>query len=119
MAEVLFSLHVLLTAAFSFNLGLLVSTGWVLRKLKRFSDSFVEQAEKIVANDEVTRDDVRAELMRDRVAAEIVCGDDTPEEVVRYLYIEAERRARLRKRGGLQEHDNDLFAIPPFNPDIT
>lgn len=65
----------------------------------------------------VTRDDIRAELMLDAFATELMCSDDTPEDVARYLYLEAERRARLRKQGVSVENENDLFSKPHSNPE--
>ena len=73
---------------------------------------------------DVTRDDIRDELMRDRVAIELMVGDRTPENVQRYLYLEALRRARMRKLNLLGEDENDFFAAPPYQnerpePDVS
>ena len=61
---------------------------------------------------EVTREDIRDELIRDPVATRMMVDDDTPEDVQRYLYLEALRRVRLRKMNLLDDSDNDLFAAP-------
>ena len=64
----------------------------------------------------VTKDDIRRELMRDpAVAADLFTSDDTPEDVARYLFLEAERRAMLRKCNRLDDDENDFFA-PPRRP---
>ena len=60
----------------------------------------------------MTRDDIRSELMRDAFATDLMCNDDTPDDVVRYLYLEAERRAKMRKEGVLADNENDLFSPP-------
>ncbi|MDE0605539.1 MAG: hypothetical protein OXH78_00085 [Acidimicrobiaceae bacterium] len=65
----------------------------------------------------MTRDDIRSELMRDVFATELMCNEDTPDDVARYLYLEAERRARLRKQGVSVEDENDLFSKPHPNPE--
>ena len=61
---------------------------------------------------EITREDIRDELIRDPVATRMMVDDDTPEDVQRYLYLEALRRARFRKMDLLDDCDNDLFAAP-------
>ena len=60
----------------------------------------------------VTKDDIRRELMRDPVAADLFTSDDTPDDVARYLFLEAERRAMLRKCNRLDDDENDFFAPP-------
>ena len=108
---------VLMTAAFGtfglamFNLGLLVpilKAKWYRRQLAGVrtvcSDGTV-----------VTKDDIRHELLRDPVATDIFASDDTSEDVQRYLFLEAERRATMRKRKQLDDDENDLFA-PPRRP---
>ena len=60
----------------------------------------------------VTKDDIRRELMRDPVAVDLFTSDDTSEDVARYLFLEAERRAMLRKRNRLDDDENDFFAPP-------
>lgn len=96
---------------FMFNLGLLVPIlrhRWYRRKLRRVA--------VVCPNGEViTKDDMRRELLRDPVAAELFLDDDTPEDVQRYLYLEAERRAVMRKRKQLGNDENDFFA-PPRRP---
>ncbi len=74
------------------------------------------------ANIEVTRDEVRGEFIRDPVATEMFMSDDTPTDVQRYLYLEACRRAKLRKQKILGRTENDLFASPRNPPpgfDVT
>ena len=67
------------------------------------------------SGDIVTKDDIRHELLRDPVATDLFASDDTPEDVQRYLFLEAERRAMMRKRKQLDDDENDLFA-PPRRP---
>lgn len=92
----------------SFGLGLLVPVMrniWCRRRLER------GRAGRGVAG-AVTRDDIRGELSRDPMAMSIFMGDDTPEDVQRYLFLEAERRAIMRKRKQLADNENDFFAPP-------
>ena len=63
----------------------------------------------------VTKEDIREELCRDPVAVDMFMNDDTPNDVQRYLYLEAERRAIMRKRRQLADNENDFFA-PPRRP---
>ena len=63
----------------------------------------------------ITKEDIREELCRDPVAVDMFMSDDTPNDVQRYLYLEAERRAIMRKRRQLADHENDFFA-PPRRP---
>ncbi len=60
----------------------------------------------------VSRSDIRNEFHRDPVAAELFLSDDTPDDVQRYLYLEAGRRALLRRRRQLDNDENDFFAPP-------
>lgn len=60
----------------------------------------------------VTREDIREELCRDPVAIEMFMSDSTPDDVQRYLYLEAERRVFMRKRNQLSDCENDFFAPP-------
>ena len=94
-----------------FNLGLLVPSlrnGWYRRRLKR--------RHAVGPNGEVvTKDDIRHEILRDPVAAEMFMDDDTPDDVTQYLFLEAERRAMLRKCNRLDDDENDFFA-PPRRP---
>ena len=60
----------------------------------------------------VTKEDIRSELCRDPVAVDMFMSDDTPSDVQRYLYLEAERRAIMRKRRQLADNENDFFAPP-------
>ena len=94
-----------------FGLGLLVPVmrnSWYRRSLER------GRAGRGVAG-AVTRDDIRWELCRDPTAMSIFVDDDTPEDVQRYLFLEAERRAIMRKRKQLADNENDFFA-PPRRP---
>ena len=116
MAEINWFMVLSLLAMTLCNIYIVFSNYRCLKSLKRYGFELPPAA---AFDDNVTRDEVRAELLRDRVVVDIVASDDTPEEVVRYLYIEAEQRARQRKRGQLKGDDNDLFAIPPFNPKPT
>ena len=63
----------------------------------------------------VTKADIREEMCRDPVAVELFLSDATPSDVQRYLYLEAERRAVMRKRRQLADNENDFFA-PPRRP---
>ena len=63
----------------------------------------------------VTKEDIREELCRDPVAVDMFMSDSTPDDVQRYLYLEAERRAMMRKRKQLAGNENDFFA-PPRRP---
>ncbi len=90
------------------NLGLcfpILRNKWYRRKLKKV---------RAVGPDGtvVTKDDIRRELMRDPVAADLFTSDDTPEDVAQYLFLEAERRAMLRKCNRLDDDENDFFAPP-------
>ena len=94
--------------ATAFNLGLcfpILRNKWYRRKLKKV---------RAVGPDGtvVTKDDIRRELMRDPVAADLFTSDDTPEDVAQYLFLEAERRAMLRKCNRLDDDENDFFAPP-------
>ncbi len=93
-----------------FNLGLIVPVArsrWYRRRTRR------ERAGRCGRT--VTKQDIREELCRDPVAVDLFMSDDTPEDVQRYLYLEAERRAMMRKRNQLAESENDFFA-PPRRP---
>ncbi len=90
-----------------FNLGLIVPmarNSWYRRRMKRKSGGRT-----------VTKEDIRHELCRDPVAVDMFMSDDTPTDVQRYLYLEAERRAIMRKRKQLADNENDFFA-PPRRP---
>lgn len=94
-----------------FNLGLiapLARSKWYRRRMRR------ERAGHRVGRT-VTKQDIREELCRDPVAVDLFMSDDTPEDVQRYLYLEAERRAIMRKRNQLADNENDFFA-PPRRP---
>ncbi len=106
----------LMTAEFAcfglamFNLGLIVPIArnkWYRWRMKR------ERAGR--GNGRITKDDIREELCRDPVAVNMFMSDGTPEDVQRYLYLEAERRAIMRKRSLLADSENDFFA-PPRRP---
>ena len=108
---------ILMTAAFGtfglmmFNLGLwypILRNKWYRRRL-----AAVHSVSS--SGDIVTKDEIRHELMRDPVATDLFADDDTPEDVLRYLFLEAERRAVMRKRKQLADDENDFFA-PPRRP---
>ncbi len=109
----LVTLQFALFGALMFSLGYSASTYvcWMMfkRRIRRVAGEPDENG--------VTRDDIRSELMRDAFATELMCNDDTPEDVTRYLYLEAERRARMRKQGVSVENENDLFSKPHPNPE--
>ncbi|MDE0067783.1 MAG: hypothetical protein OXN44_13045 [Acidimicrobiaceae bacterium] len=113
MAQIFFTAQFAALGCLLFTLGMLTSTytSWALfrRHLRRCSGKPDEHG--------VTRDDIRSELMRDVFATELMCNEDTPDDVARYLYLEAERRARLRKQGVSVEDENDLFSKPHPNPE--
>jgi len=101
----------ILIGVMAFNLGLCFSTlrnRWYRRKLAKVRAVGPDGAV-------VTKADIRRELMRDPVAADLFASDDTPEDVARYLFLEAERRAMLRKCNRLDDDENDFFA-PPRRP---
>ena len=94
-----------------FNLGLLaplLRNKWYRRRIRR------ERVGRGVGRT-ITKDDIREELCRDPVAMDMFMDDRTPEDVQRYLYLEAERRAVMRKRQQLADNENDFFA-PPRRP---
>ena len=94
-----------------FNLGLIVPIArnkWYRRRMRR------ERAGRRGGRT-VTKQDIREELCRDPVAVDMFMSDSTPEDVQRYLYLEAERRAIMRKRNQLADDENDFFA-PPRRP---
>ena len=93
-----------------FNLGLiapLARNKWYRRRMER------QRAGR--GGGTVTKEDIREELCRDPVAVDMFMSDSTPEDVQRYLYLEAERRAIMRKRDQLADDENDFFA-PPRRP---
>lgn len=97
-----------LLGTWAFSLGLLFPyyrNKWHRRRLKR-------RHAVGPGGEVVTKDDIRRELMRDPVAADLFTSDDTPEDVARYLFLEAERRAMLRKCNRLDDDENDFFAPP-------
>ncbi|MCY3925057.1 MAG: hypothetical protein OXG52_06050 [bacterium] len=95
----------------SFGMGMLVPVmrhNWYRRRFERGqADGGVDGA--------VTKADIRGELCRDPTALSMFMDDDTPEDVQRYLFLEAERRAIMRKRKQLADNENDFFA-PPRRP---
>lgn len=94
-----------------FNLGLiapLARNKWYRRRMER--ERAGRRGGRIV-----TKEDIREELCRDPVAVDLFMSDSTPEDVQRYLYLEAERRAIMRKRDQLADDENDFFA-PPRRP---
>ena len=94
-----------------FNLGLLapyLRNRWYRRRIRR------ERAGRVDGRT-IAKDDIREELCRDPVAMDMFMDDRTPEDVQRYLYLEAERRAIMRRRRQLADNENDFFA-PPRRP---
>ena len=73
-------------------------------------------AEAAYSHVPVSRAEIRDEFIRDPAAARFMLDDDTPTDVLRYLYLEAERRARMRKVKLLDDSENDLFAPPRRGP---
>ena len=111
MAPLLMIAQFVLYGLLMFHLGLLapiVRNKWYRRRLRR------ERAGR-GGDRTVNKDDIRAELCRDPVAVDMFMSDSTPEDVQRYLYLEAERRAIMRKRSQLADSENDFFA-PPRRP---
>lgn len=113
MAQIFLTTQFALLCFLMFTLGMFTSSYTSLklfrRHLRRCSGKPDEQG--------VTRDDIRTELMLDPFATELMCNDETPDDVARYLYLEAERRARLRKQGVSLEDENDLFSKPHPKPE--
>ena len=114
MAFHFLTLHFAFFGALMFSLGSLASTYVCSMLFKRR----IRRASGKPDENGVTRDDIRSELMRDAFATELMCNDDTPEDVTRYLSLEAERRARMRKQGVLANDDNDLFSPPRPRPEL-
>ena len=111
MAPLLMTAEFTLFGLAMFNLGLLapfLRNKWYRRRMQR------ERAGR-GAGRTITKDDIREELCRDPVAVNLFMHDGTPEDVQRYLYLEAERRAIMRKRSQLTDNENDFFA-PPRRP---
>ncbi len=111
MAPLLMIAQFVLYGLLMFHLGLLapiVRNKWYRRRLRR------ERAGP-GGDRTITKDDIRAELCRDPVAVDMFMSDSTPEDVQRYLYLEAERRAIMRRRNQLADSENDFFA-PPRRP---
>lgn len=113
MAQIFLTTQFMLFGCMMFTLGMLTST-YTCSKLFR---SHLRRCSGKPDDHGVTRDDIRLELMCDPFATELMCNDGTPDDVARYLYLEAERRARLRKRGVSVEDENDLFSKPHPNPE--
>ena len=109
MAPLVLAAELTLYGLVMFNLGLVTP---ILRN--KFYRRRVERRRAGLGR-VVTKDDIREELCRDPVAVEMFMGDGTPEDVQRYLYLEAERRAIMRKRNQLAHDENDFFA-PPRRP---
>ncbi len=80
-------------------------------KILRSHRRMMADAEAAI-DDEVTSEEIRSELMRDPAALKLMVADSTPEDVQRYLFLEAYRRARYRKMKLLDDSENDLFAKP-------
>ncbi len=95
----------------SFGLGLLVPVMWNRWHRGRLGRGPASRG----AARTVTKADIRGEFDRDPLAVSMFMDDATPEDVQRYLYLEAERRAIMRKRKQLADNENDFFA-PPRRP---
>ena len=111
MAPLLMTAEFTLFGLLMFNLGLFVPVArnkWHRWRMKR------ERAGRGDGKT-ITKNDIREELCRDPVAVDMFMSDSTPEDVQRYLYLEAERRAIMRRRRQLAENENDFFA-PPRRP---
>ena len=111
MAPMLMTVEFVLFGVAMFNAGLLVPmlrSKWYRRQMRR--ERAARRRGRLI-----TKDDIREELTRDPVALDLFMSDDTPCDVQRYLYLEAERRAVMRKRRQLNERDTDFFA-PPRRP---
>ena len=111
MAPLLMTAELTLFGLLMFNLGLFVPVArnkWYRRRMER------ERAGRGDGRP-ITKNDIREELCRDPVAVDMFMSDSTPEDVQRYLYREAERRALMRKRKQLAHNENDFFA-PPRRP---
>ena len=113
MAQIFFTAQFALFGFLMFTLGMFTSTYSCLRLLRRHLRRHSGKPDE----HGVTREDIRAELMLDAFATELMCNEDTPDDVARYLYLEAERRARLRKQGVSVENEYDLFSKPHPNPE--
>ena len=110
MAPLLMTAEFTLFGLLMFSLGLFVPIArnqWYRRRMKR------QRAGR--GDGRITKDDIREELCRDPVAVDMFMSDSTPEDVQRYLYLEAERRAIMRRRRQLAAGENDFFA-PPRRP---
>ncbi len=114
MALFFLTVEFALFGALMFTLGMSASSYIVSMLLKR---NIRKSSGSSTDENAVTRDDIRSELMRDPFATDLMCNDDTSDDVVRYLYLEAERRVKLRKQGILGDHENDLFSPPHHNHD--
>ena len=111
MGPLLSTAQFVLFGLLMFNAGLrvpILRNKWYRWKLER------ERAYR-AAGRPITRDDIREELCRDPVATELFMSDNTPEDVQRYLYLEAERRAMMRRQKQLADDESDFFA-PPRRP---
>ena len=109
MAPILMTTEFALFGMAMFNLGLLVPylrNKWHRRRLRR------QRRRAGRTGGDVTKDDIRNELVRDPVAMEMFMRDETPDDVQRYLYLEAERRALMRKQRILTDSETDFFAPP-------
>ena len=93
---------------FMFNLGLIVP----IARNKWYRCRTERQRAGRGDRKSITKHDIREELCRDPVAVEMFMSDSTPDDVQRYLYLEAERRAIMRKRKQLADNENDFFAPP-------
>ena len=111
MAPLVMAAEFALFGMLMFNVGLVVPIArnkWYRWRMRR------ERAGRC-DGETVTKNDIREELCRDPVAVDMFMSDSTPDDVQRYLYLEAERRAILRKRRQLADNENDFFA-PPRRP---
>ncbi len=114
MARIFLTLEFITFGGVMFTLGMSLSTYTCLRLFRRH----LRRAAGEPDEHGVTRDDIRSELMSDAFATELMCNDGTSEDVARYLYLEAERRARMRKQGVLPNDENDLFSPPRHRPGL-
>ncbi len=106
MMYLLTRVEIVLWATASFNLGLMIPvlrTWWYRRRMRRM---------RAARTGPITKDDIREELGRDPVAMNLFMSDHTPSDVQRYLYLEAERRAIMRRSRQLAENESDFFAPP-------
>ena len=108
MLEVLIVVYFVIFGFVMFNLGMMMT--FIRNRWHRW-----RMRMEVAGRVDVSKDDIRNELSRDPVAMEMFMRDETPDDVQRYLYLEAERRAIMRKRRILSDSETDFFA-PPRHP---